>query len=72
MAELINVTDEAGASIVINLDFVVRMVPGDKANMSLITIADGTNTYTIQVQGSPQEIASAPPLKEGSRVGHSG
>jgi hypothetical protein len=65
MAELINVKDEDGAQIVINLDFVVQIRPGDRADMSLVTIADGKNVYDIYVHGAPSQIAKHRRLGEG-------
>ena len=58
MAELIKVTDEDGVELILNLDFVVQMRPGDKADMSVITIVDGKSSYAIYAQGSPLRIAT--------------
>ena len=65
MAELIHVTDEDGAQLVLNLDFVVQIRPGDRADMSLVTIADGKNVYDIYVHGAPSQIAKHRRLGEG-------
>ena len=46
--------------LILNLDFVVQMRPGDKADMSVITIADGKkSSYAIYAQGSPLRIATS-------------
>jgi len=65
MAELVNVIDEDGIAIVINLDYVVQMQPTEKVAVTAITLVGGQSRYAIYAKGTPQQIATAPRLLAG-------
>ena len=58
MAELISVTLTNGEGEIINVDYVVRILPLDEHTCSIM-IAEGTRIVPIAVKGTPTQIATA-------------